>query len=414
MSPDFPERKNRGESMAAEEMTEWVQDGRYAVVNQRRVKPVEHDRFRGKPFSSQKGQAEAFFLVDEKGNWLVLKKFLSGRTLDRAYLLKISSLLPRDPGFACGTDRQILSKGTLAQTKGCYYSAELDRWLDGTVMMSKVDGFDWTAVADEVRDGDTSLDETQRFTLCRHLTRLVGLLEDNHCSHRDLSCGNVFIDAATLEVCLIDFGSLYHPSLTMPKVTTCGTEGYTAAYAWDNGNLDASKTWCRGADRYALSLLNTEFLLVTEGTEATAEGGIFDQNELKSRSGRGISSIIGKLKAQYPPAAQLLQRAISSQNCKDCPSPDEWNGFFKTAGVAATPVNLGDMPEPSVARISGILSRCRPAAPLWPAPALHEMPVKTPQIPERPSILPRIVDLPADPWTKKKAERRSIFRRPKS
>jgi len=400
--------------MAAEEMGEWVQDRRYAVVNQKRVKPIEHNRLKGKPLSSQKGQAEAFFLVDDKGNWLVLKKFHRGRTPDRKYLIEVGSLLPRDPGFACGTDRQILSKGTLAKTKGCYYSAELDRWLDNTVMMPKLNGLDWTAVVDDVRNGTMSLDTMQRFALCRNLTKLVELLEDNHSSHRDLSCGNVFIDTQTWEVCLIDFGSFYHPSLPMPKVTTCGTEGYTAAYAWDNGNLDASKTWCRGADRYALSLLNTEFLLVTKGTEATAEGGIFDQNELKSRCGRGISSIIGKLKAQYPPAAQLLQRAISSGNCKDCPSPDEWNGFFKTAGVAAAPVSLADMPEPSAARISGILSRCRPAAPLWPAPALHEMPAKTPQIPERPGIIPQIVDLPADPWAKKKAERRSIFRRPKS
>ena len=183
---------------------------------------------------------------------------------------------------------------------------------------------------------------------------------------------------------------------------------------WDNGNLDASKTWCEGADRYALSLLNAEFLLVAKGTEITAEGGIFDQDELKSRCGRGITSILGKLRAQYPPAAQLLQRTISSQNCKDCPSPDEWNGFFKTAGVAATPVSLADMPKASVARISGILNRCRPAAPLWPAPALAEMPAKTPQIPARPSTPPQIVDLPADPWVSKKSKRRSIFRRPKS
>ena len=400
--------------MSAEVMTQWVADRRYAVVNHRRVKPIEHDRLKDKPLSSQKGQAEAFFLVDDKGNWLVLKKFLSGRTPDRAYLLKISSLLPRDPGFACGTDRQILSKGTLAQIEGCHYSAELDRWLDNTVMMPKVNGLDWTAVADEVREGAISLDTTHRFTLCRNLTKLVELLEASHCSHRDFSCGNVFIDTATLEVCLIDFGSFYHPSLTMPRVTTCGTEGYIASYVWENGNPDASKTWCEGADRYALSLLNAEFLLVNRGTKATSEGGIFEQSELRSRSGRGITSIVGELGAQYPPAAQLLQRAISSQNCKDCPSPDEWNGFFKTAGVAATPVSLADMPEPSIARISGALSRCRSAAPLWPAPALHEMPAKTPQIPERPSIPPMIVDLPEDPWAKNKGKRGSIFRRPKS
>jgi len=303
----------------------------------------------------------------------------------------------------------------LAKTKGCYYSTKLARWLDGTVSMPKVNGYDWTAIADDVREGSISLDKLQRLTLCRNLTRLVELLEAGHCCHRDLSCGNVFIDTTTWDVYLIDFGSFYHRSLQMPKATTCGTEGYTAPYAWDNGDLKASKTWCEGADRYALSLLNAEFLLVTKGTEATAEGGIFDQNELKSRSGWGITSIIYRLRAQYPWAAQLLQRAINSQSFKECPSPGQWNGFLKTIpGTAATPVRLADLPDPSIARISSILSRCRPAAPLWPAPNLQEMPAKIPQIPEAPGILAQIVDLPPDPWAKERTECGSIFGRPKS
>lgn len=406
--------KTKGKSMAAEVMEEWVKNKRYAIVNQRRVKPIEHERLKGKPLSSQRGQAEVFFLVDDKGNWLVVKKFHSGRTLDRTYLVKVGSLLPSDPGFMCGTDRQILSEGALAKTKGCYYSTKLARWLDGTVSMPKVNGYDWTAVADDVREGTISLNKLQRLTLCRNLTRLVELLEASHCCHRDLSCGNVFIDIMTWDVYLIDFGSFYHRSLRMPKATTCGTEGYTAPYAWNNGDLEARKTWCEGADRYALSLLNAEFLLVTKGTEATAEGGIFDQNELKSRSGQGITSIVHMLRAQYPGAAQFLQRTINSQSFKDCPSPGEWNGFLKTVpGAEATPVSLTDLPDVSVARISDILSRRRPAAPLWPAPHLHEMPLKILQIPEELNILPQIVDLPPDPWAKKRRERGSVFGRSK-
>jgi serine/threonine protein kinase len=400
--------------MAAEVMAEWVKDGRHAVVNQRRIKPVEHDRLKGKPLSSQKGQAEAFFVTDDKGNWLVLKKFHNGRAPDRAYLLKVGSLLPRDPGFACGTDRHILSKGDLVKARGCHYNAELGRWLDGTVIMPKVGGLDWSSVADEIREGARDLDITQRFTLCRDLTRLVELLEADHCCHRDLSCGNVFIETATWTVSLIDFGSFYHPSLRMPKVTTCGTEGYTAPYAWDNGTLNARRTWCEGADRYALGLLIAEFLLVKRGTEATFEGGIFEQTELRNRFGRGMTSILSELAGQYPPAAQLLQRAIHSRTPKDCPSPQEWNQFFDGAGAVSTPMTLADMPEPSTAKISDILSRCRPAAPLWPAPSLSEMPLKIPQIPKGLNIPPKVVSLPPDPWEKKPLGRKTLFGRPKS
>jgi len=400
--------------MAAEVMEQWVKNGRYAVVCQRRIKPIENTRLKGKPLSSQKGQAEAFFLKDERGHWLVLKKFHSGRSPDRAYLSKVGSLLPRDPGFTCGTDRHILSKADLVKTKGYHYNAELARWLDGTVMMPKASGYDWTTVADELRDGTTHLDTTQRFILCRNLTRLIELLEAAHCCHRDLSCGNVFIETVTGAVSLIDFGSFYHPSLPMPKVTTCGTEGYTAPYAWDNGTLNARRTWCESVDRYPLSLLIAEYLLVTRGTRITSEGGIFEQDELRKRSGRGINSILSELKQQYPKAAQLLQRTILSHNPKDCPSPREWNHFFDGAGVVSTLVILVDMPEPSAARISDILSRCRPAAPIWPAPPLSEIPLKIPQIPKGPGIAPRAVSLPPDPWEQKTSGRQTFFRRPSS
>jgi len=398
--------------VAAEVMEKWLKTSRSAIIGQRLVKPIEHDRLKGKPLSSQRGQAEAFFITDDKGNWLVVKKFHSGCTLDRTYLDQVGSLLPKDPGFICGTDRQILYKGSLTKVKGYYYSKELDYWFDGTVLMPKVNGFDWTTLADEIRDGNITLDQLQRFTLCRNLTQLVELLEANRCCHRDLSCGNVFIDTNTWQVYFIDFGSFFHPSLRMPKATTCGTEGYTAPYAWKNNRLDPRRTWCEYADRYAVSLLNVEFLLVTKGTEVTAEGGIFDQDELKSRSGQGINAITRRMKSKHPQAVHLLQNAINSRSFADCPSPADWNNLYKgVPGMTVAPPSLADLQDTSVARISSILSKCRPAAQLWPAPSLQEMPVKTLQIPKAPTIHTQAVDLPPDPWAKKPAKRRSIFRR---
>ena len=139
--------------MSAEIVENWLQSGRNAVINQISVKPIEHALLTGKPLSSQKGQAEAFFLIDDNGNWWILKKFHNACSLDHHYLHKISSLLPKENGFLCGTKRQVLSPGTLRKNWGCYYSNDLDQWLDGTILMPRTMGFDWATLADEIRDG---------------------------------------------------------------------------------------------------------------------------------------------------------------------------------------------------------------------------------------------------------------------
>jgi len=385
--------------MSTEVMEKWLKSGRSAVINQWHLKPVEHNLLKGKPMSSQKGQAEAFFLTDDKDNWLIIKKFHKTCDLDRTYLVRVSSLLPKDPGFACGTDRQVLSKGTLARTKGSYYGKGLDQWLDGTILMPRIQGYDWATLADEIRDGSTVLDQRQRFTICKNLTRLVELLEGNLCCHRDLSCGNVFIDLETGQVYLIDFDSFYHLTLKMPQATTCGTAGYISHHAWNNGKLEPHRTWCQHADRYALALLNAEILLVKRGIQTTGDGGLFDQEELKTQSGKGIDSVLAELKAKYPHAAKLFQRAIHSSCFLDCPSPQDWSSFFNTAaGLAIMPPSINDLSDDCFARMTDILNRCRAAVPLWPAPSLGEMPVKVPQVPKIYTIQPQAVGLPPDPW----------------
>ena len=56
--------------MSAEVIDNWLPSGQYARIDQLLVKPVEHKLLKGKPLSSQKGQAEAFYLMDNKGQWL--------------------------------------------------------------------------------------------------------------------------------------------------------------------------------------------------------------------------------------------------------------------------------------------------------------------------------------------------------
>ena len=213
----------------------------------------------------------------------------------------------------------------------------------------------------------------------------------------------MFIDSHTWQVYLIDYDSLYHPSLRMPKATTCGTTGYTPHLAWNNSNLDPRRTWCECADRYALALINVEFLLVSPGIKATGEGGIFDQDELRKQSGSGINSVIGQLRSKYPHAAQFLEAAIHSSNFSDCASPQDWNRFFNaTPGLISSTPSLADLQDIPPGYFDTRLSRCRSAAPLWPAPSLQEMPSKILRIPKPSIIQCRTDELPLDLWTRLK------------
>ena len=385
--------------MESEIIDTWFSSKRPALICQRRLRPVEHPVLTGKPLSSQKGQAEAFFLTDECQKRWILKKFNTGCVLDPGYLKKVGTLLPNEPGFVCGTERTILSVGALARDNGSYYTKAFNQWLDGTILMPRVPGYDWGTLADDLRDGNVLLDDQQRQTLCMALCRMVDGLERCQCSHRDLSSGNVFIDIDTGTVYLIDFDSLFHPTLKMPDATTCGTVGYTAPYTWHKGNADAHKTWCVGADRYALALLIVEFLLVAPGTKATEEGGIFDQDELRTQSGKGIRSILGQLTQQYPGVAKFLQRAINSHSFTDCAAPSEWTLLLsKNPAQPWVIPNLSDMQCISSSDIANILKQRRPAAPIWPAPGLHAMPAAEVQVPKPPSAPTFSIELPADPW----------------
>jgi serine/threonine protein kinase len=385
--------------MPTEIMDTWFVSRQSALICRKQLRPVEHPVFIGKPLSSEKGQAEAFFLTDDRNETSILKKFHNGRALDHGYLTKASTLLPQEPGFVCGTERKILVSGDLVNGRNSYYSKTFGQWLGGTVLMPKVPGCDWGTLADDLRDGNITLDDQQRQTLCMELCRMVDGLEKCQCSHRDLSCGNVFIDVDTGTVYLIDFDSLFHPTLNIPDATTCGTLGYTAPYAWHNGNADAHKTWCVKADRYAMALLIVEILTVAPGTEATEEGGIFDQDELRRQSGKGMTSIMNQLKTQYPRVAEFLQRALNSRSFTDCPGPSEWNHLLATNPTQPWVIpDLSDVQCNSSSDITNILNQRRPAAPIWPAPGLDTMPAPKVEIPAPPTTPSYNIALPADPW----------------
>jgi serine/threonine protein kinase len=378
----------------------WFKTYKNAVISQLSVKPIEHPIMKGKPLSVQKGQAIALFLVDDRGNWWILKKFNNTCGLTRNYLEKVGLLLPSNNGFVCGTQRKVLTKGALDHVRGFHYSKDLDKWLDGTILMPRVIGMDWAALAGDIRDKSINPPIKQRYEICKNLTTLVDLLEANQCSHRDLSCGNVFIDTATWQVYLIDFDSFYHPSLSMPSATTCGTTGYTSPLAWNKkGDLEPQTTWCQCADRFTLAILITEFLLTDPTMQATGDGGLFDQNELRARSGKGINSILSRLNSQHPLAAQLLDAAIKSSNFSNCPSPKDWFSFYNTI-PGLMPPSLSSLPEIAPYHFTKVLNDCKNNVPLCSAPSLNDIAKINIKIPKANFINMPQVTLPPDPWQK--------------
>lgn len=384
--------------MSSPEVDCWFELGKNVVLYKLSLKPIEHPIRKGKPLSSQKGQAEAFFLIDDHGQRWILKKFHNGCNLDLRYLKKIVQILPKDEGFACGTERRIVENGTLEKIPGFHFSKELDHWLDGTILMPCIGGYDWAGLADELREGKVRLDLSQRFMLAQKLTKLIEVLEQYQCCHRDLSCGNVFIDLNLWRVSLIDFDSIYHPILKMPKMTTCGTAGYTCHLAWNGTNLDPKSTWCQYSDRYALALIIIELLLVDPGFKMTGEGGIFDQEELRNQSGNGINSILSCLNTNYSQAAQLLEATIKCRNFSDCPSPQDWDDFFKSV-PGLSPPSLNDFQVFSGDSLTERLTLAHAAAPLWPAPSLSDFKEFNIKIPSPQEFNFPEIELPPDPWS---------------
>lgn len=382
--------------MSCDELKAWLASGRYARVDGLSLRPHAHRLWPDIPLMITRGQAVAIFLVADDGSAWILKKFHEGRCPDASYLRAVSSLLPRHDGLTSGTDRRVLSASELKDEPGCYYSTELQRWFEGTVLMPRVPGMDWAGIADEIRDGRLRLNREQRVQLCRNLAALVQLLEAAGLAHRDISSGNAFILLSGLLVILIDFDSLYHASFQMPEVTTCGTEGYAHPSLWRDGRPQCEATWCLHADRYPLAVMSVEFLALDQGAPLGAEGGMFDQPQLCARDGQTVRLVRRRLGADFPEALSLFDAAINSQRCTDCPAPGDWLRFCESTlgpAIQAPPLQVLDLVSPE--DFIQVLQRRIPAAPVWPAPKLEDLP--SPQIQLRPADQ-CLVPLPDDPW----------------
>ena len=208
--------------------------------------------------------------------------------------------------------------------------------------MLQIEGVDWACLTDRLRNSKIDLTETDRIKMCKNLANIVKILEESSISHRDLSNGNIFIDPNTFEISLIDFDSLYYSSLQMPASTTIGSEGYAAPFIDAD---DATLTFCKQADRFALGILIVEFLLMGKTSPFSHEGGIFNQEDINQRSGKTIAYAEQQLQSKFPGALKLFKAALNSFSFGDCPSPDDWKAFYSQAKSV---FSVNDFPEISL------------------------------------------------------------------
>lgn len=296
----------------------WLNSGKFAEIEGIQLVPKVNQLLKGTPLYIVCGQATIFYLKsNDNKNW-VLKKFLPGRIPNTVYISSIQALIPHISGFECGYHRKVLKKDSLLSSK--YFTSDLSKWLENTILMRQIGGYEWAKIADDIRSGKTELKKEQRIKLCISLIDLIKNLEAQNISHRDLSSRNIIIDINTRKVNLIDWDSVFHPSLKIPSNTTFGTDGYIAPFI----KQDSKKTWKEFSDRFSLAVLIMEFLSIKQGSSFTGDGGIFDQSEIDNKGGPGISNILSSLDNSFSTSKTLFSIALNATTFQSMPSPEDW------------------------------------------------------------------------------------------
>jgi len=352
--------------MPSEAMNKWFKSHRFALIENEQLRPVQHPIVKDAVLSIQQGQAEIFYLENKTHERKLLKVFYNHKRPDTSYLRTVSTILPRHTALRCGTERRILTSKSIQKSPDCYHSAGLAKWIHDSILMPQIQGQDWISVIEAIRNKHMVLDAHQRRQLCLNLACITKILESHGISHRDFSGGNIFIDLRTLDIFLIDLDSLYHPYLIMPRGTTLGSDGYTAPFIL---NETVNSSFCPLADRFAMTILCVEFLLINPSSPSFHEGGLFSQEELCQRHGKTFSYVESELARLHPQALALFQKVSKSHSFQECPSPDDWIAACKIPEYC---LSVDTLPEVSLT------------------------------LPRKQSVV--ALSLPEDPWKKRKGE----------
>lgn len=332
---------NLGRSLttSTDVINRWLRSGETIRLSGLDLRPIQHPAMEGTPLHVLKGQAAVYFLEQRPhGNKWLLKKFAPSRQPPNSYLAEASRCLPGGHELFTCTQRRLLNAAHFDRIYSRHKDPDLISWLEGAVLMPKVPGSPWTLVADALRAGELEMPLDQRVAVALNLARCIERLEAWGVSHRDLSSGNVFV-APDNRIYLIDLDSLFHPNLAFPANTTAGTNGYMARFLRGrSGDWDASRSWCRCADRVALAVLIAEFLLIgPRGPASHEDGTLFSQAQLEQPDGDFVRSQVESLWKIGRDCGILLWKALRATTFGACPSPGHWQAalrrVFSTVGA---------------------------------------------------------------------------------
>ncbi|HDL01133.1 MAG TPA: hypothetical protein ENH23_02760 [candidate division Zixibacteria bacterium] len=318
-------------STETDAINHWHSSGQAARICGLDLNPITHPLLSNSVQCVIKGQASVFFLKQvPQGNIWLLKKFAPSRRPTDDYLQAVTDYLPGGVEFFTCSQRRLLTSNHLDIRNSGYKNSNLIDFLEGTILMPKVHGTTWASIADDLREEKVTLYFNDRLQIALNLAECISLLEAGQCSHRDLSSTNVFVGNKG-EVYLIDWDCLYHPKLSFQSNTTIGTMGYIAPFLKDiNGQFDAAASWCNYSDRFALSVLIAEILLIDSRTPKPKEDGtLFSQSQIDSRVSIFVEEQIEILEDFSPQCANLFTQAFFASTFQDCPSPDDWISILK-------------------------------------------------------------------------------------
>jgi len=81
--------------------------------------------------------------------------------------------------------------------------------------------------------------------------------------------------------------------------------------------------------QYALAIIIVEFLTLDKDSPLTADGGMFEQEELRKRGGIGIDDVKKVLSKEWTQVLPLFEAAIYSRNFASCPLHKIGSRFWK-------------------------------------------------------------------------------------
>lgn len=316
----------------------WLQSGLPALIRGVKLIPQQHPRFKNLAYYEEGKQGRAFHLSQpsNKREW-ILKKFNSEMQPERSYISSVRTLVPKSISFQAAAKRIVLVPEDIKIAEGAYSSAELAKWLDGTILMPKMPGTSWQNVSKGIRGASLELSLAKRIAFALSLAEAVVEMEQEGCAHRDLCHESVLLDLQENIVYLIDWDSMFHGSLYYFKNTPAGSPGYMASWIGDKSKWDSRKSWNRKADRFSLSILISEILLVNQESPSFYDGAMYSQEMFGNPQHPFFQKVLESLGAISENLQDFFHQTLNATTYEECPDPIKWKEALESIKVEDIP-----------------------------------------------------------------------------